>query len=33
MEDETDCNGKKTVLADEGDSRMTEERKWAKSRV
>jgi len=28
MEDETDCNGKKTVLADEGDSRMTEKRKW-----
>jgi hypothetical protein len=27
MEDETDCNGKKTVLADERDSRMTEKRK------
>jgi len=27
MEDETDCNGKKTVLADEEDSRMTEKRK------
>jgi len=27
MEDETDCNGKKTLLADEGDSRMTEKRK------
>jgi len=28
MEDETDCNRKKTVLADEGDLRMTEKRKW-----
>jgi len=28
MGDETDCNRKKTVLADEGDSRMTEKRKW-----